>query len=388
MRIITVRQGHVGWFAERPFSKGSMISCRLRTLIVWILQGRLLGGMFVILLLAACFAIPEQAVSASGNTPVAVFIPAEVVISGDSPGTDTVFHLCMERMTEGIPAPAETTLAVTGAGRVTFGPVQFNAPGDYQYRIFELQENAEHYICDSCVYLVTVRIFSDAQGLLTSEIWMAKQGETAKSASAIFTNHYQNGTGEGTVSGKYPAVIDPLVQKKVSAGSPPAASMFLFVLKADSPICPMPDGSIGGVRTVSIYGTGTGDFGKIVYYSPGIYSYTCYEVNTGIAGYTYDASIFAMKVVVTESDGRLSAIRTVSKEGIPQAETFVFDNVYSGTGISRQKTENNTAKQTSPKTGDDYPYELQVALMMIAVIGAAGTLPHILFARHERRSRS
>jgi pilin isopeptide linkage protein len=326
-------------------------------------------AMAVIVLLAACFAIPAQAVSAASNTPVSVLIPAEVRISGDGAGTDTVFHLCMENRKEGFPMPAETTLAVKGAGSVSFGPIQYDAPGDYSYRIFELQESAEHYTYDPSVFLVTVRIVSDSQGVLASEIWMVKQGDTAKSASAVFTNQYQNGAGAGTVPKKYPAVIDPPVQKKITGGVPAADSIFLFVLKADSPAYPMPGGSIGGVCTAAVYGEGFSDFGRIAYYSPGVYTYTCYEADSGAAGYTYDTSVYAMKVVVTENDGRLSAVRTISLGGNIRAEGFVFENVYTGKGTAEPGKGNNTPGKKAPRTGDDFPLGLLAVFMVTGMAG-------------------
>ena len=342
--------------------------------------------MAVIVLLASCFAVPVQTVSAASNTPVSVLIPAEVRISGDGADTDTVFHLCMENRKEGIPMPAETTLAVKGAGSVNFGPIQYDAPGDYSYQIFELQESAVHYTYDSSVFLVTVRIVSDSQGVLTSEIWMVKQGDTAKSASAVFTNQYQNGAGAGTVPQKYPAVIDPPVQKKITGDVPAADSIFLFVLKADSPAYPMPGGSIGGVCTAAVYGEGCSDFGRIAYYSPGVYTYTCYEADSGITGYTYDPSVFTMKVVVTEHDGRLSAVKTVSRADIVQAEGFVFYNRYSGAGIIKQQADNRTPGQTSPKTGDAYPFKLLIVSLTVAMIGILCTLLHFLPSQDDERS--
>jgi len=100
---------------------------------------------------------------------------------------------------------------------------------------------------------------------------------------------------------------------------------------------------------------------KIAYYSAGTYTYTCYEVNTGIAGYTYDTSVYTMKVVVTESDDRLIATRTIVRNDGTKASGFAFGNWYTKQAVTPVNIGNPfiPARNPSvPKTSDSLPLTL------------------------------
>jgi pilin isopeptide linkage protein len=91
---------------------------------------------------------------------------------------------------------------------------------------------------------------------------------------------------------------------------------------------PMMEGAQDGRKTVSVTGAGETEFGIIRYTEPGVYNYTIIEENTNLPGYTYDSSVWSMKVIVEDNGkGELTAERIFQKGGTT-AEKPVFVNQY------------------------------------------------------------
>lgn len=213
---------------------------------------------------------------------------------------------------------------------------------------------------------------------------------------------------------KTPAVIDPPVQKLITGDTPNAASDFTFILKAGDAGCPMPSGSSGVIKKTVISGSGKSEFGEISYSEPGTYNYTCYEVNSAVSGYTYDANIYTLKVVVTENDSAYAASAVFTKSDGSAADGFIFSNLYKKKGPSTsvsgpsetttpacstvtpacsavpsscstvpssQKagdaagtiTPSYNTAVSSPKTGDDSPLAALIALFFISALCIAVT---------------
>ena len=182
-----------------------------------------------------------------------------------------------------------------------------------------------------------------------------------------------SGSSEYVPISKYPAVIDPPVQKLLGGDTPDTSATFTFALKADNPKFPMPSGSSDGIKMMTITGAGSGEFGNIAYYQPGTFTYTCYEVNNGLAGYTYDASVYTMKVVVADAGDRLRATRTIIRSDGNAADKFAFGNWYTKTAVTPVAV-NNTPAPTNPdvpKTADSFP--LYLFILMFAA-GSAGII--------------
>ena len=121
-----------------------------------------------------------------------------------------------------------------------------------------------------------------------------------------------------------PAVLEAIpVEKAIVGGTPKTQARFRFLLTA-------PDGAPlpGGGNTVTVTGAGTGSFGGITYDTPGTYTYTISEADTGADGYTYDESVYALRVVVAEQGGALAVTsKTLTKNGGP-ADKALFTNAY------------------------------------------------------------
>ena len=131
--------------------------------------------------------------------------------------------------------------------------------------------------------------------------------------------------------GSYVAV-DPPVRKDVT-GNPANMPEFGFVLTAVDVASPMPAGSTEGSKAVVLRGSGSVEFGTIIYTEAGEYTYRVYEVVEQREDWRYDGTEYVLKVVVSEAeDGTLDAVTSYAlADGTPVDEAVaVFTNEYTG----------------------------------------------------------
>jgi len=182
-----------------------------------------------------------------------------------------------------------------------------------------------------------------------------------------------------------PYTDDPPV-KKIVDGDPAEASTFAFVLEADDPAYPMPEGSTDGMKEITITGEGESEFGVLTFTEAGSYSYTVVERDTGADGYTYDKTIYDVSYEITEQDGQLVSVRTIKRDGVVVTDftAFTFTNVYGADGptpspspsvspspspsVSPSPSPNQGGNPSaSPKTGDDTNLTLWVTLAAVSL---------------------
>lgn len=306
-----------------------------------------------LLLLAIALLVPVGNL-ALADTPATLSIPVYKVVSGIPATTETfVFRLTA---LDNAPMPIGSVsgvriVTIAGAGNTTFGTITYTAVGDYRYTISEEAGTSGNYAYDSTVYDLTVQVTWKDQpgGVLQAIMYLVRHGETQKQERAQFTN---------TVQLNY-VIVDPPVEKRISGDRPSTNSTFVFYLKADNASYPMPDGSASGIRTVTVTGPGSTDFGNITYTQVGTYTYTAYEKNGLASGYTYDSTVYHMTVVVTRMNGSLSATRTITNASGVVQTGLVFTNVYD--------------TPDGPKTGDEskaYLWWILVALGLICLVVA------------------
>lgn len=147
--------------------------------------------------------------------------------------------------------------------------------------------------------------------------------------------------GTFTVTNTYivPVVSDdPPVTKRLTGDTPSASGTFTFVMRAAGNGYPMPEGSLNGVKEVSVTGAGSVEFGRITYTEPGVYTYTVTEKNDGVLGYTYDASAYTITMTVTQKDGKLNVQRTLKKSDGSSPAAIVFTNSYKTPGKKLPQT--------------------------------------------------
>ena len=134
-----------------------------------------------------------------------------------------------------------------------------------------------------------------------------------------------------TITNKYVVSLiaeDPPVAKKITGDTPRASSKFTFVLTAADASFPMPEGSSGKTKEITIKGAGSSEFGRITFTKPGTYTYNVSEKNTGVSGYTYDRTVYTIRYTVTEKNGKLVSERHVYETNGKEVDSPVFTNKY------------------------------------------------------------
>lgn len=124
------------------------------------------------------------------------------------------------------------------------------------------------------------------------------------------------------------AIENPPVAKKIIGDKPEQDSTFTFVLTAQDAETPMPEGSNGTVKETTITGSGRSSFGDISITEPGTYIYTITEKNTGLAGYTYDTSVYYLIYIADYNEGKLTVERIIEDVNGDDVESPVFTNSY------------------------------------------------------------
>lgn len=144
-----------------------------------------------------------------------------------------------------------------------------------------------------------------------------------------FIPTYTNEDGNLNILNTYipPVSIDPPLIQKVVDGDPGAPSTkFEFLLKG-SQGAPMPVGSNGNTKILTLDGSGELEIGKIIFDRAGTFTYTISELNGGIQGWTYDTATYTMTVTVVVENGKLVPHSILTKDGQSSSE-IIFTNTY------------------------------------------------------------
>lgn len=205
------------------------------------------------------------------------------------------------------PLPETTVLKNPGAtgGEVSFGKIEFTAPGTYIYTITE--EGAVSGVTNDAAAAAgktaIVEVTDNGDGTLSAEVKGADSTATEAKASTTFTNTY----------GVSP-VKAAITAKKVLKNGELAQGAFNFTISAATEGAPMPV-SPNAINAAD----GTVAFGDITFSKPGTYKYIVKEVAGAAGCYDYDTSEKPATVTVTDNmDGTMSA----SVEGGGASATF------------------------------------------------------------------
>ena len=246
--------------------------------------------------------------------PVTADIPVKKILNHESDETpaDQTGKFTFTLRAEGdapMPAAAKVTNPDADGGTAVFKGIEFRKPGTYTYTVTESGTSAGVTNDPESSKTVTVKVTDNSDGTLSAVV----NNENV----ITFTNTY----------GTKPVLIDPPVVKQIIGARPKTPAVFYFTMVAQGD-APMMEGAQDGRKTVSVTGAGETEFGNIRYTEPGVYNYTIIEENTNLPGYTYDSSVWSMKVVVEDNGkGELTAERIFQKGGTT-AEKPVFVNQY------------------------------------------------------------
>lgn len=400
----------------------------------WITVRRLL--LFCLLAIGFPLNVHAEADSAA----VTLYVDQVFIKNSSASDVNHVFSYDLISLDTGNPMPQGSlnsiySFTVAGTGVKDIGPITFSNTGIYRYEIKGNQPvQAKGYSYDTQVYSVSVYVKQTGANL-SPEI-VVKQSDGSKAGSIRFENVYTPLASDPEI------MVDPPVKKTVS-GNPSTASSFTFSLTAQDKANPMPEGSAGGVRYMTIYGSGEEDFGTWIYTREGTYCYTVSEVVLSDTKYTYDRSVYTITDVVKDIDGQLVVARTVTNGANKQVESCIFINKYTGrdgssgsggsggsggpsrpgvTGSSNGPGvtgsgggpgpdggpdgpgsgagsdgspgseagggSNAAAGIGVPQTGDEINYQLYEGMLCLASVVAAGSMVYLILAARRRKKEA
>lgn len=127
-----------------------------------------------------------------------------------------------------------------------------------------------------------------------------------------------------------PVAMDPpLIEKRLTGDAVAPNTRFEFLLRGENG-APMPEGSDGNTKILTLDGSGELEIGMITFDRPGTFVYTVTELNGGMQGWTYDTAIYTMTVTVTVENGKLVPTYTLTKNG-QFTDKLIFTNHYERT---------------------------------------------------------
>ena len=196
---------------------------------------------------------------------------------------------------------------------VDLGTITYTEPGTHYYKVTETTADGGGWAkAENSDFIVQVDVTDNGKGQLVAAV-----------------------TDTGSIANGYsvaPAASDPPVYKTVT-GNPSKDATFSFTLTPESAAYPMPEGSENGVKTTSITGSGSSEFGSITFAAPGTYTYTVAEVKDDAGGYEYATNVHTLTYTVTDNgDGTLAVSRSIDGEENAADNAVSFTNKYSASG--------------------------------------------------------
>ena len=331
----------------------------------------------VIALALVLFAITPISAFAAANP---LKLTVRQVFTTASSSADGVFTYMLKPLATSNPMPSGSasrgyTFTIDGTDSLETGPINFTQPGTFMYELEQVIAVEETgYTYDRRVYELEVYVDSMLDVSL-----VIRNAAGAKTDDIVFNNAFN--------FQPHNLMVDPPVQKTVS-GNPGTNGLFTFSLTAQNPANPMPSGSSNGVKTLTISGSGAGEFGTWVYDQPGVYIYTIAEVNSGLAGYTYDTTVYTITDTVTSSGGVLQLNRVVTNNLNNQVTACAFLNTYvtpTTGGGGGGGGGSYFAAYFTPRTGDHMNTGLYTALLITSVLTAAVAAVYMAFRAKRRK---
>ncbi|SHJ39931.1 Spy0128 family protein [Parasporobacterium paucivorans] len=215
-------------------------------------------------------------------------------------------------------------------GSIVFPEITYteaDAGKSYDYTISELNEGVGGYTYDPVVYTVHVSVSDNGDGTLTAQKTVsAPAGKT----DITFSNTYV--TSDTSIS---------LHAEKILNGRKIENQQFTFRLDQITETGDF----VNEIQEVRNDEDGMIVFDELVFTQAdmgNVYYYRISEVNDNKAGYTYDESVYIIKIQIKDNnDGTLSVIKAIQKDEELVTE-MLFENTYRTSDVSIQLTANKT----------------------------------------------
>jgi len=342
------------------------------------------GGRWAIRVVAVLFAalfIAAPLTTVYAASPP-LYIPVRQTFSTISTGVNSTFTYRLipvdtqpaNPMPPGSSSITGYTFDLTGDNATTsIGPIDYTEAGEYRYEIYQVVDlEKPGYEYDERVFILAVHVMTDpstGQVDVTLIIWNKDQ---TKATEIVFNNAYGYTPTDPNVMPDYPVV-------KSVMNNPSTPAQFTFKLEAANASNPMPAGSNNGVKTVTITGSGSANFGKWSYTQPGTYYYYVTEVipYPAATGYTYDTAKYKITDIVTDAGGSLLLSRVVTNASNTGVNSYTFINKY--------KTSEPTPP-VGPPTGDGMNPTLYATLFTISGALAVGAAIYLIFGGKRKKT--
>ena len=239
------------------------------------------------------------------------------------------------------PRLANVTTAEDGSASFAVAKLSDKDAGKtYTYRIHEVTETAQGWTnAPDVIATVTVGVATDAGLSADVSYKLDTAGAEAYVGAAQFDNAYQAKPARATLA------VDKTVNGEKIEG---LTRQFTFALLDES------GEQVGDEITVS--GTGSAEFGELVFDAPGTYRYTVHETSAAGAGWTNAPDVKAAVSVGYAENGRDLEVKAI--EYANGTDAAAFDNTYVATGsatLSVAKTVNGEA----PAEDQGFDFELK-----------------------------
>lgn len=297
--------------------------------------------------------------------PVTYKIPAvEKVVSGNDRPSEKNFRFVLRPVNQNYPMPANNAVTITGSGNAEFDEITFTEAGTYSYVVTEdyPTRNADPgYTYSNYSYSINISVVNN-NGQLEIDTANTKllylEDKTTQTEfqpysgnNFLFVNNY---TPAPTSTVEFPTV-----SKVITGNDRPSEKNFTFTLraKAGQGTIPMPEKT-----SVTITGKGSATFGNgITYTKAGTFIYEIFEntLSSDHTGYTRDPKIYTFTVTVTDNNGVLSAVSSLTANGT-DALIAEFTNNYTPAPVEvefpvAEKKINGNAPEDFPK---NFTFEL------------------------------
>ena len=286
------------------------------------------------------------------------------IITGKIPEGGETYTFTLTPITPDAPMPRNADGGVTDRITISssdsprtasFGDIQFDAdlgPGPYVYEVRELAGSNPNCTYDSSVFEVSMSI---ENGSVT--VTLKKNGTAWSEQAMRFYNDYPT---EGW--------NEPQVLKVITGKAPNPEETYTFELIRISPNAPMPEGSVNGVKTITITGSRVSSFGPVTFTDDGEYQYRVHEVPGSTPGVKYDDLDYI--AVITVKDGLVtkklyketisdSTLIDYAKEPYFEHDVYKFTNAYPVDYPIVEPAVRKVIRDGEPESGDRFYFKLE-----------------------------